>query len=204
MKLAQMKSLTFLRPEKPQDLKIRLWYIEFLKWNWNKNKFDSKCIAMIKYKTYGDRLDIAEWLEVDELFTMTELNLRLNKYIEDKIQRGKFLFNNYQNIDLTKGIDLDAINFYAQKEVDKILLNEMNRQIDIMIEGEKGTLIQKEATKRKRLKKLSMEKRKIIINRLIENKQLDPRIDVELSARNIEKFSLKITEFDILEAIQSI
>ena len=184
---------------------IKAWYVDFLKWGWKTRYFEHRFEMLKKFRTYGDRLEIADWMNAEELYSEQEMNQKIRTSIESKIRNGLMILQNSDKIDFDKSeINIENVKLAAAYEVDKILDVEKNRVINEFIEGEKGTLLQKISTRRKRLEKLTPKQKEFIIRGLIKNEYLDSRVEIPFAVKNIKYFVQNITEYDIKAAIDSV
>lgn len=91
-----------LKPLKGIDVTLQMvefWFREFIRAGWNKKWFD-KQLKAIKQKQLFNRIDIADWFNAEIMYNELDFNIRVNKKIEQMIQRGRFI-QDHPEIELT-------------------------------------------------------------------------------------------------------
>ena len=92
-----------LKPLKGIEITLQMvefWYREFIRAGWNKKWFD-KQLKAVKQKQLFNRIDIADWFSAEVMYSELDFNQRVNRKIEQMIQRGEFL-KTHPEIELTE------------------------------------------------------------------------------------------------------
>ena len=94
---------------------VEFWFREFIRAGWNKKWFD-KQLKAVKQKQLFNRIDIADWFSAEVMYSELDFNIRVNKKIEQMIQRGEFL-KNHPEIELTEE-DKKCLELEIAKELE--------------------------------------------------------------------------------------
>ena len=115
-----------LKPLKGIEITLQMvefWYREFIRAGWNKKWFDQQLKA-IKQKQLFNRIDIADWFSAEVMYSELDFNQRVNRKIEQMIQRGEFL-KTHPEIELTeedkKCLELEIAHELESKRTNDLL-----------------------------------------------------------------------------------
>lgn len=94
----------------------RQWFIEFVRRRWTKAMLIKRYDALLCTKIFGvDKLEISDWINAVETFSVDELNSRLKLKIDSMILRGNYLKD--KNVELTDE-DKKCIDLWASQEAE--------------------------------------------------------------------------------------
>lgn len=100
------------------DETIQAWYIEFLREKWSSKKFNERVSGMKFIKTYGERIDIADWFEKEAIYTYSQVEKMTNERLSKTIKEADILLSGRTiEIDLPTGGNMDAIAYRIARTI---------------------------------------------------------------------------------------
>lgn len=108
------------------DETIQAWYIEFLREEWSSKKFNDRISEMRNIKTYGERIDIADWFEKEAIYTPTQVANMIQIKIQEMLSKADRLLCG-KEIELEipgVRINLDFVKYKIAKTVSTYYNNE--------------------------------------------------------------------------------
>ena len=100
------------------DETIQSWYVEFLREKWSSAKFNERISEMRNIKTYGERIDIADWFEKEAIYTPMQVAAMVEKKINnilreaDKILEGKEI-----EVELPVTVDIEKVKYRISRTI---------------------------------------------------------------------------------------
>jgi len=108
------------------DETIQAWYIEFLREEWSSKKFNERIMEMRNIKTYGERIDIADWFEKEAIYTPTQVANMIQIKIQEMLSKADRLLGG-KEIELELPgvkINLESVKYKIAKTVSTYYNNE--------------------------------------------------------------------------------
>ncbi len=145
---------------------MRQWFIEFIKRGWNKAMVQKRYDALLGTKIFGvDKLDIADWVNAVSVYGEDEMNVLLDRRIENMINKGRMLKN--QKIELTE-LEKKSIELALAKEI-QLELNNQRYEAMENYKNELREIYYKSLNKKKQLiLDMNLEKKVKLLDKLYE------------------------------------
>lgn len=186
---------------------IKVWFGIAKEMNWSESDLDKKMGMILKRKSFGnDTVRIDDFFTDEKTYTESEVKLFINRKIVSMIKIA-------ENILHYQGKDTDPrayfMDFFNIKELEiKVMVAdavhkrwEYERQVEIetMMEAEISRELEEYKRLRKRLSKLSLQKKQNIIRLLEERKIISVKSEREMQIfiKNIGIFANDLTEEDL-------
>jgi len=108
------------------DETIQIWYIEFLREKWSSQKFNQRISEMRNIKTYGERIDIADWFEKEAMYTPMQVANIVERKINSLIREAeKILCDKIIEVELQPlKINLESVRYKIAKTITTYYNNE--------------------------------------------------------------------------------
>lgn len=88
--LPHIANLEAAKRDKIPEETLRVWFMEFIRMGWTKAKFLTRLNALMTWKTYG-AVSITDWTDATEMFTREQMNLEIERIINNKIKEAEML-----------------------------------------------------------------------------------------------------------------
>ena len=118
------------------DETIQAWYIEFLREEWSSKKFNERIMEMRNIKTYGERIDIADWFEKEAIYTPTQVANMIQIKIQEMLSKADRLLGG-KEIELELSgvkINLESVKYKIAKTVSTYYDNEYEEKTKELFE----------------------------------------------------------------------
>jgi hypothetical protein len=155
------------RDSLPQDT-VRSWFITFLERGWTKAIVYQRYMAVKSSKKYG-AVSIDDWFEAEETFTREEINIHVNRRINDLIKEGqKILWEIQECPEKLLNIDYEKVRMAASEQVKFHLQNKRYEVIEQYEERVKEEYRESIRQARLEMREKTFEEKLKIIDLLIE------------------------------------
>jgi hypothetical protein len=79
------------REEFPKE-SLRVWFLEFIRRGWTKKMLLERYDALLSTKIFGiQKLEIADFINAVPVYAQDEVNIMVNRKVDDLIQKGNYL-----------------------------------------------------------------------------------------------------------------
>jgi hypothetical protein len=118
------------------DETIQAWYVEFLREKWSSAKFKERIPEMINMKTYGERIDIADWFEKEAIYTPIQVASMVEKKINNILREADRILDGKEiEVELSSvPIDLEKVKYRIAKTITLYYDNEVEEQTNKLFE----------------------------------------------------------------------